>query len=166
MQAIIEVLSEVSLFGAGAQVSVRGRDDTRIDLNTNDELSELAESFNQMCAELKASNLRLEEATAARLAATDQLRHDDRLKTVGRLASGVAHELGTPLNVVSGRAQLIAGGKLAEAEVMASAKTIQQEASRMTKIIGNLLDFARRRTPHRAAVDVRSARLCNARHNA
>ena len=46
------------------------------------------------------------EETAARIAAMEQLRHADRLKTVGRLASGIAHELGTPLNVVAGRAGL------------------------------------------------------------
>lgn len=130
--------------------------DSRVELKSNDELSQLGESFNAMCDKLKASRARLEEETAARLAATEQLRHDDRLKTVGRLASGVAHELGTPLNVVSGRAQLIAGGRLSEQEVVTSAKTIQHEANRMTTIIRHLLDFARRRTPHRSSVDVRS----------
>ena len=47
----------------------------------------------------------------------EQLRHADRLKTVGRMASGIAHELGTPLNVVSGRAGLIGSGKLTADEV-------------------------------------------------
>jgi signal transduction histidine kinase len=42
--------------------------------------------------------------TSARIAMLEQLRHADRLTTVGKLASGIAHELGTPLNVVSGRA--------------------------------------------------------------
>ena len=42
------------------------------------------------------------------MAALEQLRHADRLTTVGKLASGLAHELGTPLNVIAGRAQLIA----------------------------------------------------------
>ena len=134
----------------------KGDFETRVELHSHDELSQLADSFNEMCVELKASRERLVAESTARLAATEQLRHVDRLKTVGRLASGVAHELGTPLNVVSGRAQLIAGGKLPEAEVVTSARTIQQEARRMTIIIRNLLDFARRRPPHRAPVDVRS----------
>ena len=45
--------------------------------------------------------------TAHRISMLEQLRHADRLTTVGKLASGVAHELGTPLNVVHGRAKLI-----------------------------------------------------------
>lgn len=40
----------------------------------------------------------------------EQLRHADRLATVGKLASGVAHELGTPLNVVAARAKMISSG--------------------------------------------------------
>jgi two-component system NtrC family sensor kinase len=50
--------------------------------------------------------------STAKVQALEQLRHSDRLRSVGQLASGLAHELGTPLNVVSGRARLIetAGG--------------------------------------------------------
>lgn len=38
-----------------------------------------------------------------------QVRLADRLSTVGKLASSMAHELGTPLNVVAGRAMMIVG---------------------------------------------------------
>ena len=65
---------------------------------------------------------RLGREQAARLTALEQLRHADRLATVGKLASGIAHELGTPLNVVAGRAQLIAGGELEGDDARASAK--------------------------------------------
>jgi signal transduction histidine kinase len=93
--------------------------------------------------------------TAERLAAMEQLRHADRLRTVGRLAAGLAHELGTPLNVVSGRAGLIASGKLEPDEILHSAATIKTEADRITEIVRQLLDFARRRQPKRVALDLR-----------
>lgn len=125
-----------------------------IHLSTGDELSQLGESLNEMCDALVASKEKIREESAARTAAMTQLRHADRLKTVGRLASGMAHELGTPLNVVSGRAGLIASGKLTEEEISHSASAIQTEANRMTVIIRQLLDFARRNTPHRIKVDL------------
>jgi signal transduction histidine kinase len=84
----------------------------------------------------------------------DAIRHTDRLGTVGTLAAGIAHELGTPLNVVSGQAGLIAGGRLTLEEVNESAVAIKEEADRMTAIIRQLLDFARQKpSPHRV-VDI------------
>jgi signal transduction histidine kinase len=126
-----------------------------IRLRSRDELGELAESLNRMCDQLAESRASVERETAGRIAAMEQLRHADRLKTVGRLASGMAHELGTPLNVVSGRAGLIASGRLSTEEAVESASAIKQEADKMTAIIRQLLDFARRSAPHRASVDLR-----------
>ena len=72
-----------------------------IELRSRDELSELAVTLNQMCERLADSQQRERQEAEARIAALEQLRHADRLRTVGQLASGVAHELGTPLNVVT-----------------------------------------------------------------
>ena len=108
-----------------------------------------------MCKRLAESQGKIREETAARIAAMEQLRHADRLKTVGRLASGIAHELGTPLNVVSGRASLIVSGKLPPGEIEQSAAAIKTEADKMTRIIRQLLDFGRSSTPHKVAVDLR-----------
>jgi signal transduction histidine kinase len=126
-----------------------------IHLDTRDELAELGESLNLMCERLSQSQGKIREETAARIAALEQLRHADRLTTVGRMASGIAHELGTPLSVVSGRAGLIGSGKLTADEVSTSAAAIKAEADKMTKIIRELLDFARASTPHKTAVDLR-----------
>jgi len=108
-----------------------------------DELSQLAGALNDMSMQLANQQERIVRETTDRLQTVEQLRHADRLKTVGRLAAGIAHELGTPLNVVSGRAGLIASGKLPPDEVAASAQTILSESDRITHIIRQLLDFAR-----------------------
>ncbi len=126
-----------------------------IHLGTHDELADLGESLNLMCQQLAQSQGKIREETATRIAAMEQLRHADRLKTVGRMASGIAHELGTPLSVVAGRAGLIGSGKLSADEVGQSAAAIKAEADKMTKIIRQLLDFARANTPRKAAVDLR-----------
>ena len=124
-------------------------------LRRGDELAELADSLNAMCEQLAESQEATGREAAARIAAMEQLRHADRLKTVGRLASGIAHELGTPLNVVSGRAELIASGKLVGNEIAESAAAIKAGAEKMAGIIRQLLDFARANTPHKAPVDLR-----------
>lgn len=72
------------------------------------------------------------------------LRHADRLTTVGTVAAGIAHELGAPLQIVSGRSKLIE----VETDLEAThehARAITAQAQRMTALIRNLLDYARRR---------------------
>jgi two-component system NtrC family sensor kinase len=120
-------------------------------IRTHDEFAKVAAALNQMCEQLKASQQAVRAEIEARLKTLEQLRHADRLKTIGTLVSGIAHELGTPLNVVSGRAGLIASGRLSPAEVADSARIIKEQVQRMTGIIRQLLDFARRKTPKRLA---------------
>jgi two-component system NtrC family sensor kinase len=116
-------------------------------ITQKDEVGELAKEINQMCERLAAAQARVEEETNRRLATSEQLRHADRLTTVGKLASGVAHELGTPLNVVSGRAKMIVRGQVSGPGLVESAQVIVDQTERMTNTIRQLLNFARRRKP-------------------
>ncbi len=127
----------------------------RLRLAQRDEIGSLATELNAMCDRLAAAQARLRSETEARIATLEQLRHSDRLKTVGQLASGVAHELGTPLNVVAGRAKLIGAGASTPTELATSARIIAEQTERMTGIIRQLLDFARRRTMRRVSADLR-----------
>ncbi len=105
---------------------------------------------------------RLAAEQGAREQATEQLRHADRLTTVGKLASGLAHELGTPLNVVQGRAKLILDHEVEGKDVDDSARIVVEQAERMTALIRQLLDFARPRPLHKAPVNVATVagRVC------
>jgi signal transduction histidine kinase len=91
------------------------------------------------------------------LATQHQLEHVTRLATLGTLASGIAHELGTPLNVVLARAKMIARGEVDGDAVKDNARMIVEQAERMTRIISELLDFARDRRPHQAPLVLDSA---------
>ncbi len=122
----------------------------------SDELGLLANEMNAMCDNLAASREVAERETSARIEALEQLRHADRLATAGKLAAGIAHELGTPLNVVSGRARLIEMGEMDDDEVHDSARVIAEQAQRMTDIIRQLLDFARVDRPKLERGDLRS----------
>jgi signal transduction histidine kinase len=127
---------------------------SRLHLRQRDEMGELASAMNRMSERLAKSQELANLESSGRIAALEQLRHADRLTTVGKLASGVAHELGTPLNVVAARAQMI---ERAESEGVAAqndARIIREQAARMTRIIRELLDFARARKPEIGVHDV------------
>lgn len=132
----------------------RGDFSARTELNSGDELDQLAQSLNSMSQHLADQQATIVRETQERMQAMEQLRHAERLGTLGRMAAGLAHELGTPLNVVAGRAALIASGKLSADEVSSSAQTIKSEADRITRIVQCMLDFARQRRPHTAPCDL------------
>ncbi len=118
-----------------------------LDIQQADEIGELAREMNHMCDELLASQERIGREVNARETAQAQLRHADRLTTVGLLAAGIAHELGTPINVVSVRARMIATGEVEGDEAKSNATIINDQTAQMTRIIRQLLDFARRSAP-------------------
>jgi len=124
-------------------------------LTHGDELAELAQEMNLMAEALDVAAHRVADESAARLRAVEQLRHADRLTTVGKLASGLAHELGTPLNVVAGRAKMVVNGELETAEEnVENARIIVDQAERMTRIVRQLLDFARHRPAEKLPCDL------------
>lgn len=124
----------------------------RLTLSGHDELTELGHEINGMCARLEEAQNNLATETAQRIATLEKLRHADRLATVGKLAAGVAHELGTPLNVALGRAQMILSSDVSASETAACSRIICEQVERMTRIIRQLLDFARPSTQKRTAV--------------
>lgn len=126
----------------------------RLVLSQHDEIGELAAEMNAMCDRLLEANERAAAEVARRIETLEQLRHADRLATVGRLASGVAHELGAPLQVVSGRAKMIADGDVTGTEAEDYARIIHEQVARMAAMIRQLLDFARRRAADKAPADV------------
>jgi two-component system NtrC family sensor kinase len=127
---------------------------SRLVVDQRDEIGQLAHEMNAMADHLAAARERIARETAARIEARDQLRQADRLLTFGRLASGIAHELGTPLNVVVGRAQMVASREVSGDEAAQCAQIVVDEAERMAGIIRQLLDFSRHRRPEKVRCDV------------
>jgi len=109
-------------------------------LARHDEIGELARDVNTV---------------GEQVSARERLQHADRLRTIGQLASGTAHELGTPLSVIGVRARLIATGESTGVEAQANAKVILDQSARMTAIVRQLLDYARRQGSQIGLVDLR-----------
>lgn len=142
----------------GARRIGRGDLTGPVRIDGNNEFSLLATELDAMRASLLQAGAAVAAETEQRIAALEQLRHADRLATVGRLAAGVAHELGTPLNVVGETAKMIRSGELAGAELREGAGVIVEQADRMSHIIRQVLDFARPRAAVKAPTDL--AALC------
>ncbi len=84
----------------------------------------------------------------------EQLRHTERLAELGTLASGMAHEIGTPMNVILGRAEYLMR-RTEEEATKKGLETIVAQVERITKIMNQLLTFARRRPSEPRSLDLR-----------
>ena len=86
----------------------------------------------------------------------EQLRRTERIAELGTLASGMAHEIGTPMNVILGRAEYLMD-RVTEEPIKKGLHTIVTQVERITKVMNQLLSFARRKTPERCPLDLRKA---------
>ncbi|OGP53030.1 MAG: hypothetical protein A2Y65_08980 [Deltaproteobacteria bacterium RBG_13_52_11] len=132
---------------------------------SDDEIGQLADSFNKMTQRLKKDdreikdlikNLekKVEERTAKLKATQNQLLQSEKLASIGKLAATIAHEINNPLNGILTYTKLIerklAEDSLKEGEIpkFRSYLTImERETERCSTIVRNLLDFARQREP-------------------
>lgn len=126
----------------------------RVQITSRSEIGVFARQMNQMAEQLQEAHAALEAEMHRRISAMTELRHAERLKTVGQLASGTAHELGTPLNVVTGRAKMIARGIVKGDDLVESAEIIVAQGKRMTELIRGLMRFARRQPSPDGLVDL------------
>ncbi|MCB9568696.1 MAG: HAMP domain-containing protein [Myxococcales bacterium] len=119
-----------------------------------DELGQLSRALDDMADALESTREALRDETRARIAATEHLRRSERLATVGTLAAGLAHELGTPLHVIAGRARMIASADGVNEDARSDARAVVDQAARVQQIIEQLLDFARPRRAERRTLDL------------
>lgn len=83
-----------------------------------------------------------------------QLRRTERVAELGTVASGMAHEIGTPMNVILGRAEYLME-RTKEEPVRKGLQTIVSQVERITRVMNQLLAFARRRPVEHRALDLR-----------
>lgn len=113
----------------GASEFGQGNYDHRIDLSTAGEIEQLAEAFETMRRSIKQG-----QAVLIR---------NERLATVGQMASGIIHDLRSPLAAISTAADLFAAAELSGEKRRILAQSQKRAARRMKTMLSELLEFSR-----------------------
>lgn len=114
------------------------------------EIGQLFRSLNLMLQrleqnkkELKEYIFSLEEANLEIKKAQNEIIKSEKFASVGRLATGVAHEIGNPIGIVLGYLELLRGDDLNKDEKQDFLARMESEVTRINQIIRDLLDFSR-----------------------
>ncbi len=132
-----------------ASKAVAGGDlDARVEIRTNDELEDLADSFNAMAEALEKRDEQLKEF------ATQKIMASERLALIGQLSANVAHELNNPLTGIVTFSHLILENTDCDDPRKKSLEKIVGQATRCRDIIRGLLDFSRQRKPDKVLTNI------------
>jgi two-component system, NtrC family, sensor kinase len=136
-----------NLVSASGEVA-RGNLDARVLNNSNDELGELADTFNSMASALKERDERLKEFTKTKIM------ESERLALIGQLSANVAHELNNPLQGIVTYSHLLLEELPKDDPSRENIQKIVTQANRSRDIIRGLLDFSRQRKPDKTLCDL------------
>ena len=115
---------------------------------------ELQEKVDDATADLARKNRALAELNDLLVEARRDLTAKEQLAALGQLSGTIAHELGNPLNAISGHVQLLSRGASCPPDMKEQLAVIESEVKRMTAIIRRFLDSARALTPAPEPVEV------------
>ena len=122
----------------------------------HNEVQLLSEEFQRLDQRLTKAHEDLLERHRYELELDRRLQRADRLATIGTLASGLAHEIGTPMAVIRTRTELLLEGNPSPQKTREAHEIILSQIERISRIVQMLLDYARSREPVRAKHDVRT----------
>ena len=130
-------------------------------LEGGNEMGQLTRSLQRMLTRIRADRdelqrhvVSLEAANRQILAAREEMVRTEKLASVGRLAAGMAHEIGNPVGIVQGYIGLIRQSDLTAREKEEYCVRAEQELQRISRLVRQLLDFARPASGAKSEVDV------------
>lgn len=129
---------------------IDGHYDQRVRLSGSAELVQLAESFNTMSGTLQLKDQQVQAHVAALEKANSDLHQareeavaSEKMASIGLLAAGMAHEIGTPLSAIMGYAELMTSDQTDQAAVQDYVRRISHDCARIDHIVRGLLDYSR-----------------------
>lgn len=144
------IVRPVDALSRAAQRVVRGARELDVPPQAPRELVELGQSLRTMTRhllheeeELRKQVDEVQRATERLQSAQDTVVRSERLASVGRLAAGLAHEIGNPISALLGLQDLLLEGDLEPAEQRDFVLRMKRETSRVHRILRDLLQFAR-----------------------
>jgi signal transduction histidine kinase len=131
----------------------------RAQVDYGNEIGTLAMAFNQMVERLAEKQRDLQKAIKQLKDTQEELVSSEKLASVGRMAAGVAHEIGNPLTSILGHTEILhkrlKHKKLKDGEILLDlVDRTRKETERINRIIKDLLQFSKPPSPHREDVDV------------
>ncbi len=132
-------------------------------LQESNELAQLYVSMQQMLQRIKTDREKLQKHVASLELANQQLcnRREEmvraeKLSSVGRLAAGLAHEIGNPLGIIQGYLGLIRQDDVVANDRLEYCQRAEQELDRVNQLVRQLLNFARPATGNNQLIDPHS----------
>ncbi|MBI1749986.1 MAG: HAMP domain-containing protein [Acidobacteria bacterium] len=114
----------------------------------NDEIGDLGRNFNRMVRQLRESREEIEHLHRT------QMSRAEHFATLGELATGLAHEIRNPLAGIAGVIEIVGRDLPATSPAKTVVKEVRQEVSQINRILTDLLETARPRTPEMRLSDL------------
>ncbi len=122
-----------------------------------DEVGETQREFDLLVRDLEAARVRADREMEARQRIERELQNADKLVTLGQLSAVMAHEIGSPLQILEGRARALHKHADDAAATRRTAAVLVEQTERITRIVRQMLSITRRRAPVRARIDAEAS---------
>lgn len=149
-----KISDPVTDLAVGVKEVAAGNLNTKIKVESGDEIGQLALAFNDMTGKLKRHMEEIDRAHCEVLKTQKQLLQSEKMAAIGQLAAGLAHEIFNPLNVISGFTEVLLKQKERPEAEKKHLLEIYRETGRCQNLIAELLRFAKPKKSGSAPADL------------